>query len=76
MVRFMNIENPMVIDALWDKSIEPRKVGECEGCHEEIYEGEEIYELDECGINVLIHQESDCCQQYVASRSCRKVAGE
>lgn len=67
------IENPMVIDSLWEHTERlPEVIGECEGCHEDIYEGDDIYDFD----GDYVHQDSDCCKQYVAGISLCKVAGE
>ncbi|MEH7342721.1 hypothetical protein V7122_02355 [Bacillus sp. JJ1532] len=65
------IENPMVIDRLWNDQKDPEVVGECEGCHEDIYEGDDIYDFD----GGWVHQDSDCCQQYIANMSMCKTAG-
>ncbi|USK61305.1 hypothetical protein [Peribacillus asahii] len=65
------VENPMVMDGLRERN-EPKVVGECEGCHEAIYEGEDVYDFD----GGLVHQDPDCCMQYVANISYCKVAGE
>lgn len=65
------VENPMVIDSLWSDQREPKVVGECEGCHEDILEGDDIYEFDD----VWVHQDSECCQQYIANLSiCREAS--
>lgn len=63
----------MVMNSLWDSGRAPEVIGECEGCNEDIYRTEEWYELMESnGEIVLIHQEPDCCQNYVFDRSiCR-----
>ena len=67
------IENPMVIDSLWnDEPKEPPIVGECAGCLEDIYAGQDIYECE----GELVHQDKDCCMDYVANRSRCLVAGE
>lgn len=67
------VENPMVIDSLWRHlEQEPKVVGECEGCHEDILEGDDVYDFD----GGLVHQDSECCMQYVANMSVCKVAGE
>lgn len=69
----LDIENPMVIDSHWRHlEREPKVIGECAGCHEDIYEGEDIYDFD----SGLVHQDSECCQQYVAEMSVCKLAGE
>jgi hypothetical protein len=69
----MVIENPMVIDTLWDSGRAPKVVGECAGCNEDIYSIDEFYEMTEAdGEIVYVHQTPDCCQHYVSERSiCR-----
>jgi hypothetical protein len=68
-----DIENPMVIDSLWKyREQEPEIIGTCEGCGDDILEGEDIYDFD----GGLVHQDSDCCLQYVANMSRCRVAGE
>lgn len=63
----------MVIDSLWRHyEQESKVVGECEGCLEAIYEGEDVYDFD----GGLVHQDSEYCPQYVANRSVYRVAGE
>lgn len=67
------IENPMVVDANWRRSErEPEVVGCCEGCGDDIYSGEDIFDFD----GDLLHQDSCCCRDYVANVSRRVVAGE
>ena len=68
------IENPMVVDSLWTvlEKGETQVVGECAGCGEDIYEGQDIYDCE----GELIHQNEECCSQYVSNRSWCKVAGE
>lgn len=65
------VENPMVIDRLWNDQDEPLVVDECEGCHENIYAGDDVYDFD----GSLVHQDSSCCMDYVANMSICKVAG-
>ena len=65
------VENPMVMEGLRESN-EPKVVGECEGCCEDIYEGEDVYDFD----GGLVHQDSECCGQYIANISYCKVAGE
>ena len=74
----MGIENPMVIDSLWrDFEKEPEIICECKGCGEEIYEGEDILEVDgPDGEKVYLHQDNSCTYEYVESFSVRKTAGE
>lgn len=67
------IENPMVIDRLWaDKEQDLKVIGECEGCHEDILEGQDIYVFNDG----MVHQDQECCIQYIGSISIIKVAGE
>ena len=72
------IENPMVIDAKWRHlEQEPQVVGECAGCEEDIVAGEDFYELQIIvGEKIYIHQNAECCRQYVAEYSWCRVAGE
>lgn len=69
------VENPRVIDSLWREK-EPKVMGECAGCQEDIYTGEDVYEFDDYDQTILIHQKSECCMQYVAEMSVCRVAGE
>lgn len=73
------LENPMVVDSLWRhrEQPEPKAIAECSGCEEEILEGETVLEFtDVDGETILVHQELDCCYQYVAGMARCKVAGE
>ncbi|WP_419882762.1 hypothetical protein ACN6MY_03570 [Peribacillus sp. B-H-3] len=72
----MNIvENPMVLDVLWSK--DPQVFGECLGCHEDIYAGEELYEFEDGqGETVYVHQKLECCRDYIAEMSVCETAGE
>lgn len=66
----MSIENPMVIDSLWRR--EPKVIGECDGCGQSIYSFEDYYDMQDQEETVLVHQNSECCFQFVADRSvCR-----
>ena len=69
-----DIENPMVLDANWRhlEHPEPKVIDQCAGCQEEIYEGQDIFEFAEGSV----HDNSECCKQYVGSISICKVAGE
>lgn len=68
-----DIENPMVIDSLWnDEPIELEVVGECAGCGEDIVEGDNIYQLDD----FLIHSTTECCRDFIANNSFCRVAGQ
>lgn len=69
----IDVENPMVIDSIWRKhECEPKVIGECAGCQEDIYEGQYIYDFD----GELVHQNPECCMNYVANMSVCKIAGE
>jgi hypothetical protein len=74
----MPIENPMVNDLLWThKEQEPKVLGDCLGCQEDITEGDEVYEFQDVhGETVWVHQDGDCCMNYVADMSVCKTAGE
>jgi hypothetical protein len=73
-----DIENAMVKDSLWkEREQKPKVINECLGCMEDIYEGEDVYEFTSLtGETVLVHQNAECCQQYVGAISFCKVAGE
>ena len=67
----MSLENPMVIDSLWKEfEKEPKVVAYCDGCGEEIYEGQDIYVLDD----VMLHQESACCEEYISNAAYLETA--
>lgn len=68
------IENPMVVDSLWKDKKDLRVVGLCAGCQDEICEGEDIYEYDDYGEIIFIHQKPSCCMDYVAEMSVCKTA--
>jgi hypothetical protein len=67
------IENPMVLDSHWrHHEWQPPVVGECAGCEEDITADEYYYEFQEGRESVLVHQNDECCRQYVAEKSiCR-----
>jgi hypothetical protein len=68
------IENPMVIDSLWKHQEDHRSViGECAGCEEDIVGGQNYYEFTMSVVEkVYVHQNPECCMQYVAENSwCR-----
>lgn len=66
------VENPMVLPVK-----EPKVIGECVGCQEDIYEGEPVYEFHGCDANgALFHENAVCCLQYVSEMSVCKIAGE
>ena len=69
----IEVENPMVIDSLWkDKEKEPKVIGECSGCQEDIYSTDYWYEYQDGDEDIIVHQKADCCWQFVSARSvCR-----
>jgi hypothetical protein len=70
------IENPMVIDSRWRHlEQEPQIVGECAGCEEDIYRHEQWLDTELQGQNYLVHQDSECCYQFVSGMS-RCCGGE
>lgn len=71
-------ENKMVLDSHWRHlEKEPKVIDECLGCMEDIIAGEDVYEfMSLTGDTVIVHQNSECCQQYVGAISNCKVAGE
>lgn len=73
-IQHREIENPMVVDRYWND--EPHVVGECAGCGENIYAGEDIYDYEGELELILVHQNTECCEQFVSDRSRCKVAGE
>lgn len=74
-----NIENPMVIDSLWgEREQEPQIFGECAGCEMDIVAGEDYYEIRNINSNEIlkVHQEHECCRQFVAEMAWCRTAGE
>jgi hypothetical protein len=70
------IENSMVMDRLWREE-EPTVICECVGCQEDILEGDQVLEFTDIdGETILLHQDSECTYQYVASMAVCKDAGE
>lgn len=65
------IENPRVIDRYWSH-LEPKVVGDCVGCGEEILKGQDIYDFE----GGICHLDSECCEKYIAEMSVSRVAGE
>lgn len=51
---------------------EPQIVAYCDGCGEEIYEGDDVYVFED----VILHQEARCCEDYIGHFATMKVAGE
>jgi hypothetical protein len=74
----MSVETPMVNDLLWTHNEqEPKVLGECVGCQEDITEGEEVYEFQDVhGENVWVHQYGSCCLIYISDLSVCRTAGE
>jgi len=67
------MENPMVNDRYWRIFEEdPKILGECLGCYEEIVEGDEVVDFN----GDLIHAEHKCAYEYMTNRGILKVAGE
>lgn len=50
---------------------EPEVIAECDGCMEEIFEGEEVIEF--CGS--LIHDKEECCMLFMRDIGLQKIAG-
>lgn len=68
------IENPMVLDSHWRhlEKPEPKVVGECAGCEEDIYAHEQWLDLVSLKGDYLVHQNTECCYQFVVEMSvCR-----
>ena len=61
----MAVENPMVIDSLWNEEEQEEKpvITYCDGCGEEIYEDEDIYIFEDA----VLHQDSTCCEEYISN---------
>ena len=51
---------------------EPKIITYCDGCGKEIFEGDDIYEFED----VILHQNSECCENYISNFAITKVAGE
>lgn len=66
----MNVENPMVLNVKWE---EPRVIGECAGCFENIVEGEEFIEFLD---GQMIHYDKYCAMAFCLESGERKVAWE
>jgi hypothetical protein len=68
----MAVENPMVIDSLWNDEEQEEKtvITYCDGCGEEIYEDEDIYIFEDA----VLHQDSTCCEEYISSAGQLAVA--
>ena len=64
------VENPIIDDV--NPIVDGETIGECEGCHEEIYVGEDIYDLGD----MIVHSKSECCRDYISHIAVCRVAGE
>ena len=64
------IENPIIDDVT--PIVEGETVGECAGCGEEIYIGEDIYDLGD----TVVHSIDSCCMEYISNIAVCRVAGE
>ena len=51
---------------------EPKVIAYCDGCGEEIYEGDDVYVFED----VMLHQDAHCCEDYIGHFATTKVAGE
>lgn len=51
---------------------EPQIVAYCDGCGEGIYKGDDVYEFED----VILHQNSECCENYISNFAVTRVAGE
>jgi hypothetical protein len=72
-----DIENGMVVDGYWKhREQEPKVYGECAGCGEDIYAGEDYYEIRSSNDVLMVHQKSDCCMDFVAEMAFCRTAGE
>jgi hypothetical protein len=73
------VENVMVVDSHWrEREQEPKVIAECAGCENEIYSGQDVYEFtpDTGHKSVLIHQNLNCCREYISNLSRCLTAGE
>lgn len=69
------IENPMVVDSKWrELEKHPQVIDECPGCFEDIVVGEDVYEFHDFGETILIHQDAECCRNFIAELSICKIA--
>jgi len=64
----MSVENYMIRDL----PEEMLTVGECNGCGEEILQGEDVFDMGD----FLLHRYSECCKQYIENTAVCRVAGE
>lgn len=73
-----DIENPMCVDSLWrHREQEKKSFGECMGCEEPIYAGEDYYEIDSInGETIMVHQHPSCCMQFIGQVAHCRTAGE
>lgn len=71
------VENPMVIEKLWQHKEQVKVVDECPGCLEDILEGEEVFEfINMFGQIALVHDNPECCRALMADICVIKIAGE
>ena len=66
------MDHPAIVRAMRTGYPEPEQevVGECLGCGEEIYKGEDVYDYN----GELLHQDSSCCMEYISNASICKTA--
>jgi hypothetical protein len=70
-----DLENGMVLDALWShaerhiNAPEPAVIGECYGCNEDITEAQTWLEMELNGCTYLVHDCEECAYQFVAGMS-------
>lgn len=67
------IENPMVLPNKRFDPVEPKVIGTCEGCGEDVLHYEEAIEFDG---DVLLHDEFDCITDYVRRNSAEVKTNE
>jgi hypothetical protein len=72
------IENPMVIDTQWRHNEQPEQkiFGECAGCENEIFTGDDYYEIKTSNEILMVHQNAMCCMEFVSEMAWCKTAGE
>jgi hypothetical protein len=70
------VENPMVIDSHWRHlEKEVRTFGECAGCEEDIAAGDDYFLITTPNEILKVHQNPECCFQYVGEMAWCKTAG-
>lgn len=71
------VENPMVIERIWQHKEQVKVIDECAGCMEDITEGEEVFEFTNMfGLTALVHDNPRCCRALMADICVVKTAGE